>query len=79
MAIHVNLDLMLVKRKITLTKLADRVGITIANAVTGPTRLSRDSNGVTEDRTLTEYAVRWIISRDRAVTQIIDSVEATEV
>lgn len=32
MAIRVNLDLMLVKRQITLTDLADRVGITIANA-----------------------------------------------
>ena len=32
MAIVVNLDLMLVKRKMTLTELADRVGITIANA-----------------------------------------------
>ena len=31
MAIQVNLDLMLVKRKMSLTELADRVGITIAN------------------------------------------------
>ena len=32
MAIVVNLDLMLVKRKMTLTELAERVGITLANA-----------------------------------------------
>ena len=31
MPIAVNLDLMLVKRKITLTELANRIGITIAN------------------------------------------------
>ena len=31
MPIQVNLDLMLVKRKMSLTELADRVGITIAN------------------------------------------------
>lgn len=31
MAILINLDLMLVKRKMKLTDLADRVGITIAN------------------------------------------------
>jgi len=31
-AIRVNLDLMLVKRQMTLTDLAERVGITIANA-----------------------------------------------
>jgi len=31
MAIKVNLDLMLVKRKMSLTELADRVGITLAN------------------------------------------------
>jgi putative transcriptional regulator len=32
MAIVVNLDLMLVRRKMTLTELAERVGITLANA-----------------------------------------------
>jgi putative transcriptional regulator len=31
MAINVNLDLLLVKRKMSLTELADRVGITLAN------------------------------------------------
>ena len=31
MAISVNLDIMLVKRKMSLTELAQRVGITIAN------------------------------------------------
>ncbi len=31
MAIKVNLDLILVKRKITLTELSERIGITIAN------------------------------------------------
>lgn len=31
MAIVVNLDVLLVRRKMTLTELADRVGITIAN------------------------------------------------
>jgi putative transcriptional regulator len=31
MAINVNLDLMLVKRKISLTELAERIGITIPN------------------------------------------------
>jgi len=31
MAIYVNLDLMLVKRKMSLTELSERVGITIAN------------------------------------------------
>jgi putative transcriptional regulator len=31
MAIKVNLDLMLLKRQMTLTDLADRVGITLAN------------------------------------------------
>jgi putative transcriptional regulator len=31
MAIEVNLDLMLVKRKMSLTELAQRVGITLAN------------------------------------------------
>jgi putative transcriptional regulator len=31
MPIRVNLDLMLVKRKVTLTELAERVGITLAN------------------------------------------------
>ena len=31
MPIEVNLDLMLVKRKITLTELSSKVGITIAN------------------------------------------------
>jgi putative transcriptional regulator len=31
MPIQVNLDLMLIKRKMSLTELADRVGITLAN------------------------------------------------
>lgn len=31
MPIQVNLDLLLVKRKMSLTELADRVGITLAN------------------------------------------------
>ena len=31
MAIVVNLDLMLVKRKVTLTELSERVGVTLAN------------------------------------------------
>jgi len=31
MPIQVNLDLMMVKRKMSLTELADRVGITLAN------------------------------------------------
>ena len=31
MPIQVNLDLMLVKRKMSLTELADRIGITLAN------------------------------------------------
>lgn len=31
MAIEINLDMMLVKRKMSLTELAGRVGITIAN------------------------------------------------
>lgn len=31
MSIYVNLDLMLVKRKMQLTELAERVGITLAN------------------------------------------------
>jgi len=31
MSIRVNLDLMLVKRKMTLTELAEQVGITLAN------------------------------------------------
>ncbi len=31
MAILVNLDLMLVRRKMTLTELAEKVGVTIAN------------------------------------------------
>ena len=31
MPIRVNLDLMLVRRKMTLTELAERVGITLAN------------------------------------------------
>lgn len=31
MSININLDLMLVKRKMKLTDLADKVGITIAN------------------------------------------------
>lgn len=31
MAISVNLDMMLVKRKMSLTELSDRVGITLAN------------------------------------------------
>jgi len=31
MSIQVNLDLMLVRRKMSLTELAERVGITIAN------------------------------------------------
>ena len=31
MSINVNLDLLLVKRKMSLTELAERVGITIAN------------------------------------------------
>ncbi len=31
MPIYVNLDLMLVKRKMALTELAERVGITLAN------------------------------------------------
>jgi len=31
MAIKVNLDLMLVRRKMTLTELSERVGVTIAN------------------------------------------------
>jgi len=30
-AIHVNLDLMLVKRKLSLTELSERLGITLAN------------------------------------------------
>ena len=31
MAIEINLDLMLVKRKMTLTELAERVGISVTN------------------------------------------------
>jgi len=31
MEIYINLDLMLVKKKLTLSELADRVGITLAN------------------------------------------------
>ena len=31
MAIHVNLDLMLIKRKISLTELSERLGLTLAN------------------------------------------------
>ena len=31
MAIHTNLDVVLAKRRMSLTELADRVGITIAN------------------------------------------------
>lgn len=31
MPININMDLMLVKRKMSLTELADRVGITLAN------------------------------------------------
>ena len=31
MDIYINLDLMLVKKKLTLSELADRVGITLAN------------------------------------------------
>jgi putative transcriptional regulator len=31
MPIHTNLDLMMVRRRITLTELAERVGITLAN------------------------------------------------
>jgi putative transcriptional regulator len=31
MPIHVNLDLMLVRRKMTLSELAERVGVTLAN------------------------------------------------
>jgi len=31
MAISVNLDMMLVKRKMSLTELSDRVGVTLAN------------------------------------------------
>jgi len=31
MAIHINLDLMLVKRKMSLTDLSHRIGITLAN------------------------------------------------
>ena len=31
MAIHVNLDLMLVRRKMTLSELAERVGVTLPN------------------------------------------------
>ncbi len=31
MEIYVNLDLMLIKRRLTLSELADRVGITLAN------------------------------------------------
>jgi len=31
MAIQINLDLMMVKRKMSLTELSDRVGVTLAN------------------------------------------------
>ena len=31
MAIHVNLDLMLVRRKMTLTELSERIGISVTN------------------------------------------------
>lgn len=31
MAIHINLDLMLVKRKMTLTELSERIGISVTN------------------------------------------------
>ena len=31
MQIYVNLDLILVKKKITLSELADRIGLTLAN------------------------------------------------
>jgi putative transcriptional regulator len=31
MPIHVNLDLMLVRRRMTLSELAERVGVTLAN------------------------------------------------
>lgn len=31
MAIHINLDIMLVKRKMTLTELSERIGISVTN------------------------------------------------
>lgn len=55
----------------------EAAGITVAYASTPPTRLSRDTDGVTEDRTLTEYAVRFVIARERDVTDLIENLETT--
>jgi len=52
-------------------------GITVAYALSGPIRLSRNTNGVTEDRTTTDYAVRLITSRTRTQTDLIDKAIAT--
>ena len=41
MPIQVNLDLMLVKRKMSLTELGDRVGITLANLSILKTNMAR--------------------------------------
>ncbi len=56
----------------------EAAGITVAYASTPPTRLSRDSDGVTEDRTLTEYAVRFVIARERAITDLIEDMTLTD-
>lgn len=53
-------------------------GIVVADAISGPLRLSRDTNGVTEDRTVTDYAVRYTTTRTRTQSDLIDSAIATE-
>lgn len=53
-------------------------GITLAYTLSGPLRLSRDTNGVTEDRTVTDYAVRLITSRTRTQSDLIEHAIATE-
>ena len=53
MAIRVNLDRVLLERRMSLTKLAERVGITLANLSilkTGPARALRNTCNLTTSR-----------------------------
>ena len=71
-------DLLLSTSDEDIIRANEAAGITVAYAATPPTRLSRDTDGVTEDRTLTEYAVRFGVERERVIADTIEYLELTE-
>jgi hypothetical protein len=65
------LELSMTDRQVSDANLA--AGITVAQVIGGQVRRSRDTDGVTEDRTVTDYAVRYRVWVDRVQELIITS------